>query len=937
MLPDGKGDTPATPSDDSGMSRYTAGTPSADEPKTGSDPRTATNYDLSARPATPFAAGDTEETNYNAKASPRKDSTPPVAGRPPGEPGPPQGGDALPRRFGNYLLLEKIAEGGMGVVYKAQQLDPPRVVALKMILAGSFAAPSVMERFRVEARSVAVLDHPGIVPLYDFAEAEGKPYFTMAFVGGGSLQQLVKEGPLPARSAADIVLRIAEAVHYAHEKGVIHRDVKPSNILLQPREPHGPGDKPTSAAGTKGPGSDLSSLRAALPVPRLTDFGLARRQDDLSARTASGEILGTPSYMAPEQAEGNPDTIGPATDVYGLGAVLYCLLTGRPPFQASSPLETLRQVREHEPVAPGRLNATVPRDLETICLKCLSKDPARRYASARLLADDLGRYLAGVPVLARPVGSFGKFVRWCRRYPAVAGLTGAVAAGLILVTAFSLYFAVKWEQKVEEANESKWEARRSELMAQREKENADAERDKAKDEAHKSSWIQDLLVARAGDPLGIETSVVFFDREVGQKREITKLLELAEFKADNDSDLKSNPMLRAAVKHSVARAYCTLGIRDKAVKLLLAAIPLCEGADDARARQEAAEAKVDLGQLFEEQGRYEDSLKLFAEALQVLEADPVVNDETITRILRSEGWIAMHFEDFAKAENIFRVALKRANTSLSSAGDVRRVHEARKTVIAVSMGLTGLYIDQGKYQDAIPQAMSALASIVKDEESKQLAPAFEQAKKAVLMFGLKQYASAEQSAKNMLAVMPTAPGGEPFYYECMVLYFLALTQEAQGPARYDDAIKTYEKCLHSLRQSVGYKLDMASLPLASYANVLHKVNPADDAADKEFLKFLAAQEERFGPTHVCYANALVRYVKSLEERSAQGPVREKFASQARQIYESSVKSHWRGYRECLKSLSAVYRERGDTQKAAEIDLLLAKLQRADPQPAGPVK
>lgn len=275
------------------------------------------------------------------------------------------------RRFGDYELLGEIARGGMGVVYKARQISLDRTVAVKMVLAGELAGGEDIRRFRAEAESAASLDHPSIVPIYEVGECQGQHFFSMGYVAGESLAARLIRGPLPEREAADLVRKTALAVQFAHERGILHRDLKPGNILLD-------------AAGE----------------PRLTDFGLSKRLDRDQQLTATGQTLGTPSFMPPEQAEGKNNELGPAADVYSLGAVLYALLTGRPPFLCGNPLETIRQVLESEPARPRQLNPALHQDLEAICLKCLQKNPAARYASARELAEDLARFLGGEPALA---------------------------------------------------------------------------------------------------------------------------------------------------------------------------------------------------------------------------------------------------------------------------------------------------------------------------------------------------------------------------------------------------------------------------------------------------------------------------------------------------------------------------------------------------------
>jgi WD40 repeat protein/serine/threonine protein kinase len=347
------------------------------------------------------------------------------------------------RYFGDYEVLEEIARGGMGVVFKARQVRLNRIVAVKMILSGQLASPEDVERFHTEAEAAAKLDHPGIVPIYEVGQHEGQHYFSMGFVDGQSLSTRVAQGPLPAREAAEILRTVANAVQYAHENGVVHRDLKPGNVLL---DSHG--------------------------QPRITDFGLAKLTESRSELTRTGQILGTPAYMPPEQAAAQASAVGHLSDIYSLGAILYCLLTGRPPFQAATPIETLLQVQKQEPVAPRQLNPTIPLDLDTIVLKCLEKSPARRYSTAQDVVEELQRFLDGRPIVARPVGSVERMWRWYRRNPVVAGLMTTVAVSLLAGTAVSTYFAIESGRR---ANEN--------LVLARLEKDARDEADKRKEEA----------------------------------------------------------------------------------------------------------------------------------------------------------------------------------------------------------------------------------------------------------------------------------------------------------------------------------------------------------------------------------------------------------------------------------------------------------------------
>jgi serine/threonine-protein kinase len=358
---------------------------------------------------------------------------------------------AQPGTVAGYEILGELGRGAMGVVYKARQRGLKRLVALKMILAGDHASDRDLARFRAEAESVARLQHANIVQIYEVGDEDGLPFFSLEFVDGTPLSKKVRGTPLPARQAAELLRLLAEAMDYAHRHGVVHRDLKPSNVLL------------TSGG-----------------VPKISDFGLAKQVEEDSGQTRSGTVLGTPSYMAPEQAEGRIKEVGPLSDVYGLGAILYELLTGRAPFRGDTVLETLRQVREQEPVPPHLLQPKVPRDLETICLKCLQKERTKRYGSAADLGEDLRRFLAGEPIRARPVSGPERLARWCRRNPGVAGLAGTVALLLVAIAAVSLGFAWKVSRQNDElvrSNQAEEKARRE---AERNEKQAIANADEAK-------------------------------------------------------------------------------------------------------------------------------------------------------------------------------------------------------------------------------------------------------------------------------------------------------------------------------------------------------------------------------------------------------------------------------------------------------------------------
>jgi WD40 repeat protein len=368
-----------------------------------------------ARAADPGTEPTPESTATDALAGPGAGAAPTAtlaADRPAAEPTAEPASDgiqpegdavALPRGtavryFGDYELRGVLGKGGMGVVYRAKQLSLNRPVALKMIKAGVWASDDEVRRFRNEAEAVANLDHPGIVTIHEVGRHDGRHYFSMRLIEGPSLDQRLDQYAADPRKAAHLVSEVARAVHHAHQRGILHRDLKPSNILLD-----GEGH------------------------PHVTDFGLAKRLEGNSSLSLSGSIVGTPQYMSPEQASGSKRAITTATDVYGLGALLYAALTGQPPFQSDSVLETLEQVRGRAPESPSKVNPRVPRDLEHICLRCLEKDPHRRYTSAEALAEDLRRFLAGEPIQARPAGRLERAVLWARRRPTAAALLAVSA------------------------------------------------------------------------------------------------------------------------------------------------------------------------------------------------------------------------------------------------------------------------------------------------------------------------------------------------------------------------------------------------------------------------------------------------------------------------------------------------------------------------------
>jgi serine/threonine-protein kinase len=417
-----------------------------------------------------------------------------------------------------YEIIEEIGRGGMGVVYKARHVRLNRLVALKMILAGAHASGDQIARFQIEARAVAQIQHPGIVQIHEDGDHDGLPYFSLEFVPGGSLAQSIGGKPQPPRSAATLVLALCRAMAEAHARGIIHRDLKPANVLL-----------------------------ALDGKPKITDFGLAKQLEGESRQTRSGVVMGTPSYMAPEQAWGQTHEIGPLSDQYALGAILYEMLIGRPPFQGASALETLELVRNQEPVPPRRLQPKVPTDLETICLKSLQKEPAKRFPDAAAMAEDLRRFLDGEPIVARPVGTPERLWRWCRRNPRVAGLAVAVALMGFAITVGSAAFAASLKRLNGELAKSNKEEATARIIAQTNERTAIA----AKNEA---------IAATEAEALALEKEK--------HAREKAEALVQGAF-AQNRNALEAQRVLSVLLNLRLAAIPGTQGLRAELIKTTL--------------------------------------------------------------------------------------------------------------------------------------------------------------------------------------------------------------------------------------------------------------------------------------------------------------------------------------------------------------------------------
>jgi serine/threonine protein kinase len=495
-------------------------------------------------------AGDTQRKSERLTAADTNPRPRDLVAAPPTEPDFP--------RLDGYEILHLLGRGGMGAVYKARQLHLDRVVALKVIRADLGAGEEERARFRTEAEAVARLQHPNIVQVYEVGPSGGVPYIALEFVGGGSLAEHLHGTPLPPRQAAELLETLARAVHHAHERGVVHRDLKPSNILLVVAR------GPLSVApDAETPWAEEHPRPKDFGHPKITDFGLAKCLDAEAARhTRTGQILGTPSYMAPEQASGTTSRLGPPCDIYALGAILYELLTGRPPFVGPTPMDAALQVLTEEPVPPRQLQRTVPRDLETACLQCLQKEPHRRYASAHELAEDCASFLRGEPIKARPASVWERGLKWARRRPAVAGLIGVSGLAVLTLLLVAWWYNGLLRAERDEADRQRREALAARRLAERneheakqqraaalaQEKQAAGQRDKARAWFQQARAAVDAMLTRVGEQLPPVTP------EAAQVRR--KLLEDAlgfyqGFLKEGGSD--------PAIRRETARAYWRVG------------------------------------------------------------------------------------------------------------------------------------------------------------------------------------------------------------------------------------------------------------------------------------------------------------------------------------------------------------------------------------------
>jgi tetratricopeptide (TPR) repeat protein/tRNA A-37 threonylcarbamoyl transferase component Bud32 len=779
---------------------------------------------------------------------------------------------ALPASVPGYEILAELGRGGMGVVYKARQQNLKRTVALKMILAGAHAGAEAKARFEQEAETIARLKHANVVQVYDFGRHEGKPYFALEYLAGGTLAAKLHGEPQAPAQAAQMVATLARALQAAHDQGIVHRDLKPANVLL-------------SADGTA----------------KVTDFGLAKQGD--SAMTASGAVMGTPSYMSPEQAEGKIKEIGPACDIYALGAILYEMLTGRPPFKGASVVDTLQMLTTAEPVPPSQLQPKVPRDLETVCLKCLRKDPRKRYVSADALADDLCRFLNNEPIAARPVGQAERLMRLCRRKPLAASLLLGLMTVLAVGVPWLMFLTVLAESRRVDAEEKRLDAETAQQRAVEQKEIAQQSQIKAEQasaaaeqaqkkaeeasntaikqeqiarvEAEKSREFSDLLlgVFESADPTGMQ-GYTFASAQVGSSQlSAREILDRAVAKLQK---LKGRPQIQATHLASIGNVYRSLGLYKKAGELLERAYALRRKAYGAE-HEEIADSLYLLGWLYHEQGQFPTAKKYYQDALKMRRNLLGADSPKVTTTVFNLAWLAALTGEHPESEKLFLDVIARRQKEHGTA-------EHRDVAIA-KLGLAILYLDSGQVLKASLPGTEAIGIFRRLSSNEKIAEAVGLFLQAAIWERGKQYATAE-SLLHKCAALTAGELGDKHPYLAIVYYQLGTVLEEQN--KYTDAEKHYRHSLKIGRASVGLGHPKALLLAAAMGRVLTRKGAFAEAADL-YEETVKAHQERFGADHPLVADVLVSYADLLGNRSVADKI--KVLSQAVDIYETGEKKY----------------------------------------------
>ncbi len=735
-----------------------------------------------------------------------------------------------------YELLEEIGRGGMGVVYKAREEQLDRVVALKMILAGAHAGRTELGRFESEMHAVAQLQHENIVRIYHSGSHEGRPFCAMEFLDGGSLAEKLGGKPVGARRAAELIEALARAMHHAHRRGFIHRDLKPANILI---DEHG--------------------------TAKITDFGLARKFGEAAAAryTATGNVVGTPAYMAPEQAKGSDKDLGPATDVYALGAILYELLTGTPPFQADSPMDTMLQVVHEEPLPPGRL-ARVPRDQETVCLKCLEKAPRRRYGSAEALADDLRRFLEGRPIQARPVGRWERAWKWARRRPTAAALLATVPLAVVALLVVSLGYNVALQTALASKEKHARDAEEQRDIANGALQEEAKQRQRAEEQEAVAKKERDLAeAARKAEKTQRERAEEQEKLAQRQRQRAEHFLTLTRTAMDEVLTEMSEEWLADAPYMTPVRRNLLAKARELRAELLK------EEAGDPYVRLELGQASRRVGDIYRTMGSHKEAAEAYDESVGELGGladeyrDRPEYRRQLALSLHQQGLLWLDRSDLPRARDALHGA-RRIQEGLPEtpehqaelARTLNRLAQALRyadqlpeaeTVCRQALGL------QGRLVQAAPAAAdfrSDLAGTRTELGNVLVAQARKTGPDAARLFDLAE-AEYQEAVKLGKELVEKQPRKTTYAWRLAAFYNnLGMAQQEAGALRidkYSEAQKSYEEALRRRQQLTAdypdvplYQQELSNT-LSNLASV-HKALQHLLAAEKFFERAVQTQE-----------------------------------------------------------------------------------------------
>jgi tetratricopeptide (TPR) repeat protein len=621
-----------------------------------------------------------------------------------------------------YKILGVLGRGGMGIVYKARHLQLNRLVAVKMILSGSHADKKEHARFRAEAAAVARLQHPNIVQIHEIGESDGSPYFALEFCSGGSLDRKLGGTPMAPQEAAKLLETLARAMHHAHVQRIVHRDLKPANVLL-----------------------------AADGAPKVTDFGLAKKLDSQGLTLTGAALIGTPSYMPPEQAQGKTGELGPAADVYALGAVLYELLTGRPPHKGVTALDTVMQVINEEPVPPSRLQPKTPHDLETLCLQCLHKEAPRRYTSALALAEDLRRFQVGEPIIARPVGMVERAAKWAKRRPATAALILFTVFAVVGLSTATLFLTAANQRE----REAKNDAVQAQHVADEKEKEAVREREEARDKAQMTLQLTEYLIGlfNVSDPTGLEGLGLRKGQDKGVKLSARELLDIAAEKIK--IELKDRPVIKAQLLDVLGNVYRSVGLYDKAEPLLKEGLALRQhhlGVD----HKDTATSLHHLAWWYQDQGRLRDAEELYNQALAIRDKQFGIGSLESAQTMFNLAWtLGQQFEapssaSLAKVEMLFRKVLEIRREKLGK--DHRQV--------GVAMAALAAHVFGKDDNEAIALTFQAIAILEKAENKDAVSSAFMNYMLAVQARQRDRLDEAAKRYQELLSLAPALLGAE---------------------------------------------------------------------------------------------------------------------------------------------------------------------------------